>query len=77
MPSPDLHLEALGMLCLLEKIETSGELDGFARYGLKQAGLITGDERPELTRKGAARLAELRQWRADQDGFGGAQSASG
>lgn len=64
MPSP-LPLEELGLLCLLEKIETSGEVDGIARYGLLQRGLVTASDPPALTTNGAARLAELRRWRAD------------
>lgn len=61
-----MPLEELGLLCLLERVEApDGRLDGFARYGLMQRGLVKDDGGPVLTQEGAVRLAELRQWRAE------------
>lgn len=61
-----MPLEELGLLCLLEKVGGEApDMDAYARYGLLQEGLITQGEVPALTRKGAARLGELRAWREE------------
>lgn len=63
MPST-MPLEELGLLCLLERVGSSGgEVDGYARYGLLHRGLITDGEPPKLTQAGVTRLTELRRQR--------------
>ena len=64
--SRPMPLEELGLLCLLERVDASDpQVDRISRYGLLQSGLITEGESPSLTQEGAARLSELRQWRAE------------
>ncbi|MFP7723716.1 hypothetical protein [Lysobacter sp. A3-1-A15] len=64
MPRPAMPLEDLGLLCLLEKIGTSGEpVDAYARLGLIRRGLVTNSETPALTDAGRAMMSELRDWR--------------
>lgn len=61
-----MPLEDLGLLCLLERIDSTAErVDGYARYGLLQRGLITDADPPALTPAGSARLAELKRIRAE------------
>jgi hypothetical protein len=66
MARPPMSLEDLGLLCLLEKVEVDdSEMDVYARHGLMQEGLIQAGSVPSLTKKGAARLDELRAWREE------------
>lgn len=66
MARPPMPLEELGLLCLLEKVEVDdSEMDVYARHGLTQEGLIKAGSVPSLTKKGRARLDELRAWREE------------
>lgn len=60
-----MTLEELGLLQLLEKIseDAGAAIDGFARFGLAQSGLITDAGALRLTDLGSARLDALRQAR--------------
>lgn len=76
MPRPNMPLEELGLLCLLEKVgKTDDDMDAYARHGLLRDGLITDGEPPRLTRAGIARIEALRKWRdegeVDLEGDGG------
>ena len=66
MTRPPMPLEELGLLCLLEKIGgDDDDIDVYARHGLLQQGFISSGPTPRLTKKGAARLRELRAWREE------------
>ena len=66
MTRPPMPLEELGLLCLLEKVDgKDDDMDAYARHGLLQKGFITAGAIPVLTKKGAARLRELRTWREE------------
>ena len=66
MTRPPMPLEELGLLCLLEKVGgKDDDMDAYARHGLLQQGFITPGEVPVLTKRGAARLKELRAWREE------------
>lgn len=66
MTRPPMPLEDLGLLCLLEKVDgRHDDMDAYARHGLLQEGLITAGDVPALTKKGVARLLELRAWREE------------
>lgn len=66
MTRPPMPLEELGLLCLLEKVGgLDDDMDAYARHGLLQQGFITGGTIPTLTKKGVARLQELRAWREE------------
>lgn len=66
MTRPPMPLEELGLLCLLEKVGgKDDDMDAYARHGLLQEGLISAGKVPALTKKGAARLTELRAWREE------------
>ena len=59
-----MPLEALGLLCLLEKVgKEDGDMEAFARHGLQQNGYVDPRDPSRLTEAGAARLRDLRAWR--------------
>lgn len=66
MTRPRMPLEELGLLCLLEKVGgAADDMDAYAKHGLLQQGFITPGPDPQLTKKGAARLKDLRAWREE------------
>lgn len=72
MSRPAMPLEELGLLCLLEKVGgKNDDMDVYARHGLLQQGFITPGPSPKLTKKGTARLKDLRAWREEGE-VGGA-----